>query len=64
MFEQQLIMANPSLMGKFSVELNMDCPLVCTLIESCGRQWTERKLGTKGCMTLLFINFCGHMADL
>lgn len=65
MFEQQLIMAkNPSLMGKFSVELNMDCPLVRALIESCGRHWTERKLGTEGVYDAIIYHFCGHTADL
>ena len=57
MFEQQLIMANPSLMGKFSVELNMDCPLVHALIESYGRQWTERKLGTEGVYDAIIYQF-------
>ncbi len=59
MFEQQLIMANPnpSLMGKFSVELNMDCPLVRALIESCGRQWTERKLRTEGVYGAIIYHF-------
>ena len=56
-FKQQLIMANPSLMGKFSVELNMDCPLVRTLIELCGRQWTERKLGTEGVYDAILYQF-------
>ena len=47
MFEQQLIMANPSWVVNSSAELNMYCPLVSTLIESCGRKWTGGKLGTK-----------------